>query len=407
MQTFKVGGAVRDTIMGLTPSDNDWVVVGSYPDELLAKGFTQVGKDFPVFLHPETKDEWALARTERKSGSGYKGFTVNFDRSVTLEEDLMRRDLTMNAIAQDEHGNYVDPYGGIEDIKNKVIRHVSDSFKEDPVRVLRVARFAARYQFTVHPDTMSLMKEMVASGEVDHLVSERVWQEFAKGLMEAKPSTMFETLRECGALKVIFPELDALWGVPQRPEHHPEVDTGIHTMMVIDMASRLGFDLSVRFACLVHDLGKGTTPAEMLPKHHGHEQRSRDLAEAVSARLRVPNEIRELALLNADEHTNIHRSEELNHKALNRLFERCGAYKFPVRFKKMLQACEADARGRATLEERPYTPASYLGSLLDHVLGMDMKAVSAQAIAHGLVGEKVGAFIRSSRVLRLRAIMKP
>lgn len=311
MQIYMVGGAVRDKLLGRPVNDHDWVVVGATPGQMLALGYLPVGRDFPVFLHPETREEYALARTERKSGRGYRGFVVQSSPDVTLEEDLARRDLTINAIAvgadPSSAAGHFDPYGGERDLQDRVLRHVTDSFREDPVRILRVARFAARFtDFTVAPETMQLMREMVAHGEADHLVAERVWQELARGLMEEKPSRMFEVLRECGALKVVLPEVDRLWGVPQRPEYHPEVDTGVHLTMVLDMAARLTTPLTVRFACLVHDLGKGTTPADMLPRHIGHEQRSAKLLKGLCERLRVPTECRETADVVAREHGNIH-----------------------------------------------------------------------------------------------------
>lgn len=329
-----------------------------------------MGRDFPVFLHPQTHEEYALARTERKSGRGYRGFAVQASPEVTLEEDLSRRDLTINAIAQPAdaagasasdpsatHG-LCDPYGGVRDLQARVLRHVTDAFREDPVRILRVARFAARFtDFTVAPETLALMREMVEAGEVDHLVAERVWQELARGLMEPAPSRMFEVLRACGALAVLLPELDRLWGVPQRAEYHPEVDTGVHVMMVLDMAARLQAPLAVRFACLVHDLGKGTTAADVLPRHIGHETRSAELLRDVCERLRVPVDCRETADVVAREHGHIHRSADLNAAALVRLLERCDALRKPARFAEVLLACECDARGRLGFEETPYPSA--------------------------------------------------
>src|SRR4051812_19918057 len=296
MQTYRVGGAVRDALLGLPVNDRDWVVVGATPQEMITNGYLPVGKDFPVFLHPETREEYALARTERKTARGYHGFAFHSEPNVTLEQDLARRDLTVNAMAQDERGRLIDPFGGQADLKKRVLRHVTHAFREDPVRILRVARFAARFaDFSLAPETLALMREIVAAGEVDALVAERVWQELARGLMEDKPSRMFEVLRECGALEKLLPEVERLWGVPQRADYHPEVDTGVHMMMVMDMSARLRAPLAVRFACLTHDLGKGTTPVEELPRHIRHEERSARLLKDVCERLRVPTECRELA----------------------------------------------------------------------------------------------------------------
>ena len=357
--------------MGLPVQDRDWVVVGATPQQMVDLGYLPVGKDFPVFLHPTTHEEYALARTERKTAPGYKGFAVHAAPDVTLEQDLARRDLTINSIADysintgtsGTNDALIDPYDGQKDIQAKILRHVTDAFREDPVRILRVARFAARFaDFTVAPETLQLMQDMVAHGEADHLVAERVWQELAKGLMEASPSRMFDLLRDCHALKVLLPELDALWGVPQRADYHPEIDTGIHVMMVLDMAARLNAPLPVRFACLVHDLGKGTTPADVLPKHIGHEERSAKLAKGVCQRLRIPTECRELADVVAREHGNIHRSGDFNAAAIVRLLERCDAFRKPLRFADILLACECDARGRLGLNESAYPQRPRLGS---------------------------------------------
>jgi tRNA nucleotidyltransferase (CCA-adding enzyme) len=320
MKLWMVGGAVRDALLGLPVNDRDWVVVGATPQELVDAGYVPVGRDFPVFLHPITKEEVALARTERKSAPGYRGFVVHADPSVTLEEDLLRRDLTINAMAQDPHGTLVDPYGGQRDLRDKVLRHVSPAFAEDPVRILRLARFAARYRdFSIAPETTALMQQMVGHGEVDALVPERVWQELSRGLMEVRPSRMFEVLRQCGALARLLPEVDRLWGVPQRPEYHPEVDTGVHLMLVLDMCARMDTSLPVRFACLGHDLGKGSTPSDVLPRHIGHEQRSVKLVHALCERWRVPAACRELAEVVAREHGNVHRSGEIGAAALRGL----------------------------------------------------------------------------------------
>ncbi|MBK6650260.1 MAG: multifunctional CCA addition/repair protein [Betaproteobacteria bacterium] len=359
MQIYMVGGAVRDGLLGLPVMDRDWVVVGATPEQMAAIGFLPVGKDFPVFLHPKTKEEYALARTERKTAPGYKGFVVHAEPTVTLEEDLSRRDLTINSIAKNTDTDYrndlIDPYNGQRDLRQKVLRHVTEAFREDPVRILRVARFAARFtDFTVAPETRELMREMVAAGEVDALVPERIWQELARGLMEAQPSRMFEVLRDCGALKRLLPEVDRLWGVPQRADYHPEIDTGVHVMMVLDMSARLNASLPVRFACLTHDLGKATTPADVLPRHIGHEERSLHLIKPLSQRLRVPTDCRELAEVVAREHGNIHRCEGISPAATVRLLERCDAFRKPERFTDILQACECDIRGRLGLEDAPY-----------------------------------------------------
>jgi len=400
---YMVGGAVRDRLLGRPVNDHDWVVVGATPEQMVAQGFVAVGRDFPVFLHPETHEEYALARTERKSGRGYRGFVVQTSPDVTLEEDLARRDLTINAIAvgADETGveAIFDPYDGRRDIAQRLLRHVTDAFREDPVRILRVARFAARFtDFSVAPETMQLMREMVQHGEADHLVAERVWQELSRGLMEAQPSRMFAVLRECGALAVVLPELDRLWGVPQRAEYHPEVDTGVHVMMVLDMAARLSAPLAVRFACLVHDLGKGTTPQDVLPRHIGHEQRSSKLLQAVAERLRVPVDCRELADVVAREHGNIHRSSELGAAALVRLLERCDAIRKPARLDEILLACECDARGRLGYEDAPYPQRARINAALAAVQSVVTSSIAAQAAAQGLQGAKVGERIHAARV---------
>lgn len=406
MQIYLVGGAVRDRLLGRPVHDRDWVVVGATPATMEAEGFLPVGRDFPVFLHPETREEYALARTERKSGHGYRGFAVHAAPDVTLEEDLSRRDITINSIAEGPHGasapGLFDPYGGVRDIEARVLRHVTDAFREDPVRILRVARFAARFtDFHVAPETMQLMREMVAAGEADHLVPERVWQELARGLMEARPSRMFEVLRDCGALAVLLPEVARLWGVPQRAEYHPEVDTGIHLMMVLDMAARLQAPLAVRFACLTHDLGKGTTPADVLPRHIGHEARSARLLQAVAERLRVPVDCRETADVVAREHGNIHRSGELGAAALLRLLERCDALRKPERFADVLRACECDARGRLGFEEAPYPQRSRLAAALAAARAVATGPIAAEAARTGLGGPQVGEAIRRARIQAL------
>ena len=408
MQIYMVGGAVRDKLLGRPVNDHDWVVVGATPEQMLALGYLPVGRDFPVFLHPDTREEYALARTERKSGRGYRGFVVQSSPDVTLEEDLARRDLTINAIAvgadPSSATGHFDPYGGERDLQDRVLRQVTDAFRVDPVRILRVARFAARFtDFTVAPETMQLMREMVAHGEADHLVAERVWQELARGLMEERPSRMFDVLRECGALKVVLPEVDRLWGVPQRPEYHPEVDTGVHLMMVLDMAARLATTLTVRFACLVHDLGKGTTPADMLPRHIGHEQRSAKLLKGLCERLRVPTECRETADVVAREHGNIHRSGELGAAALVRLIERCDGIRKPARFDDILLACECDARGRLGFDEAPYPQRQRLSEALAAVQSVATSVIAARAAESGVTGQKVGEMIHAARVRAVAA----
>ncbi len=399
---YLVGGAVRDQLLGRAQGDRDWVVVGSTPEAMTAQGYMPVGKDFPVFLHPQTKEEYALARTERKSGHGYRGFVVHASPEVTLEEDLARRDLTINAMAMNGEGRLIDPYGGQADLQARVLRHVSPAFAEDPVRILRLARFAARFEgFTVADETFALMRQMVAAGEVDHLVAERVWQELSRGLMEARPSRMFEVLRACGALARLLPELDRLWGVPQRADYHPEVDTGVHMMLVLDMAARLHASLPVRYACLGHDFGKGTTPADVLPRHLGHEMRSVDLLKAVNERLRVPVECRELAEVVAREHGNIHRSEGLDAAAVLRLLERCDAWRKPRRMHDILLACECDARGRTGFEELDYTQAARLKRALKLAESVNTPEVSAQALARGLAGPAIGQAIALARIQAL------
>ena len=413
-KVFKVGGAVRDALLGLPVNDTDWVVVGATPEQMSARGFVPVGRDFPVFLHPQTHEEYALARTERKNGMGYRGFVVHTAADVTLEEDLARRDLTINSIAApaDWTGNgdledLVDPYHGQQDLKNRVLRHVTDAFREDPVRILRLARFAARFtDFSVAPETMELMHEMVAAGEVDALVPERVWQEISRGLMEERPSRMFEILRECGALVRLLPELDKLWGVPQRAEYHPEIDCGVHAMMVLDMSARLQAPLSVRFACLCHDFGKGTTPADVLPRHIGHEQRSARLLLQVCERWRVPNDCKELAEVVAREHGNIHRSHELNAAALLRLLERCDAIRKPQRFEEALQACECDARGRLGFEDAAYPQRQRLGNALKAALAVETGPIAQAAAQRGLKGKAIGDAVSKAREQAIAAYLE-
>jgi tRNA nucleotidyltransferase (CCA-adding enzyme) len=416
MQVFLVGGAVRDALLGLPVQDRDWVVVGATPEELVAQGFVPVGKDFPVFIHPQTGEEYALARTERKSARGYRGFVVHAAPDVSLEQDLARRDLTINSIAAPADFSWardqfdsnfdalIDPHDGRGDIQRKVLRHVTDAFREDPVRILRVARLAARFpDFSVAPDTNRLMQAMVADGEVDALVSERVWQELARGLMTAQPSRLFDVLRACGALQKLLPEVDRLWGVPQAAEHHPEIDTGIHLMMVMDMSARLGAPLAVRFACLCHDLGKGTTPAETLPRHIGHEARSARLLKALCERLRVPNDCRELADIVAREHGNIHRSSELGGAALVRLLERCDAFRKPARFDEALLACECDARGRLGHDDAAYPQRQRLLLALHAAQSVDTSLVASTAQEAGADGRLIGEKVHAARVAAVNA----
>ena len=394
IHVYTVGGAVRDRLLGLPVQDRDYVVVGATPEEMAALGFRPVGRDFPVFLHPDSHEEYALARTERKTARGYRGFRVFSSSEVTLEEDLKRRDLTVNAMAEDERGHLVDPYGGRVDLDARVLRHVSPAFSEDPVRILRVARFAARFAgFRIAPETIELMRKMVRDGEVDALVPERVWQELARGLMEATPSRMFVVLRECGALAKLLPELDGLFGVPQPAEHHPEIDTGVHTLMAVDSAAAMGRSLPVRVAALLHDLGKGTTPPEAWPRHHGHEARSVALARAVCERLRAPAECRDLAILVARDHGNVHRAGELRPATVLELLERTDSFRRPERFAEFLQACEADFRGRGGHETRPYPQSPLLARALSAARGVDAGAVAAR------VGpEDIPAAIRSARL---------
>ena len=406
MKTYLVGGAVRDALMGRAGADRDWVVVGSTPEEMVRQGFVPVGRDFPVFLHPQTQEEYALARTERKTARGYHGFSIHAAPDVTLEQDLARRDLTINAIAQDDNGQRVDPYGGERDIAQKVLRHVTEAFREDPVRILRVARFAARFpDFTLAPDTLALMQDMVQDGEVDALVSERVWQELARGLMGVQPSRMLQVLRACGALQRLLPEVDALYGVPQRAEHHPEVDTGIHLEMVLDQCARLQAPLEVRFACLCHDLGKATTPVDVLPRHIGHEQRSVKLLQKVSQRWRVPVHCKELAEVVAREHGHIHQSLDFSAEAMLRLLVRCDALRRPERFAQVLLACECDARGRLGLENRDYPQRTRLLQWLAAAQSVDSAQISALALANGLQGEAIGKAIDAARCAAIQAAM--
>lgn len=397
MKIYEVGGAVRDTLLGLPVRDRDWVVVGATPEAMIAQGYQPVGRDFPVFLHPNTHEEYALARTERKSAPGYRGFAVHADPGVTLEEDLLRRDLTINAIARAADGQRIDPYGGQRDLAAKVLRHVSPAFAEDPVRILRVARFAARFSdFSVAPETLALMQAMVKSGEVDALVPERVWQELARGLMEAAPQRMIAVLRECGALQKLLPEVDALFGVPQRPEYHPEIDTGAHLLLCLEQAAARQLSLPARFAVLCHDLGKATTPADILPRHHGHEQRSAELVGPLCQRLRVPNDCRDMALAVARHHGNAGRAAELRPETLLALFHDIGALRDAQHLKNFLDACEADYCGRLGYENREWQMRAYLEAQFAAV-----QAVDAGAIAKASAPSAIAEAVRQARVAAL------
>ncbi|GAB3469286.1 multifunctional CCA addition/repair protein [Massilia terrae] len=407
MKTYVVGGAVRDELLGLPVSDRDHVVVGATPEQMIAAGFRPVGKDFPVFLHPKTQEEYALARTERKTAPGYHGFVFHTEPSVTLEDDLVRRDLTINAMARAEDGSVIDPCHGQRDLQARLFRHVSPAFAEDPVRILRVARFAARFpEFRVADETRALMRHMVDQGEADALVPERVWQEIARGLMEQKPSRMFEVLRDCGALERIMPELDALWGVPQPPRHHPEVDTGVHTLLVIDYAAERGFELPVRFAALVHDLGKGATPDAAWPSHHGHEGMGAELVAALSKRLRVPNDCRDLALMAAREHGDVHRALELRANTMVSLFERCDGFRKPDRFKQLLLAAECDYRGRGgdghEMRSRDYPQGPHLLKALAAARAVDAGAVAARC---GEDRARIPEAVHAARVSAVKAAL--
>ena len=418
MEIYAVGGALRDELLGLPVKDRDWVVVGATPQDMLARGFVAVGRDFPVFLHPQTHEEYALARTERKTAPGYAGFAFHAAPGVTLEQDLVRRDLTINAMARDQAGAIIDPHHGRADLAARLLRHVSPAFAEDPVRILRVARFAARFaDFSIAAETMELMRGMVDAGEVDALVPERVWQELARGLMENQPSRMFGTLRDCGALVRLLPELDALWGVPQRADYHPEIDTGVHVMMVIDMSARLAAPLPARFAALVHDLGKALTPADILPRHHGHEMKSVALLEGICERWRVPTDCRDVARLVARFHGDLHRVGELRPETRLTVLERCDALRRPDRFDLILLACEADYRGRLGSEERDYAAAGAWRAALDAVRAVDAGAIARLTAARTTAAratttsaeaqadpQAIACAISAARVDALRAI---
>jgi tRNA nucleotidyltransferase (CCA-adding enzyme) len=406
MQVYLVGGAVRDALLGLPVRERDWVVVGATPDELAAQGYLPVGRDFPVFLHPQTREEYALARRERKTGPGYHGFNFQASPEVTLEDDLRRRDLTVNAIAQDAQGRLIDPYGGQRDLERRALRHVSEAFVEDPVRILRVARFAARFSplgFRVAPETLALMKSMVESGEADALVAERVWAETVRALAEPAPQVYFEVLRQCGALKVVFPEIDRLWGIPQPARWHPEIDTGIHVMLVLKAAAKLSDSARVRFAALTHDLGKGTGDRSRWPSHHGHEERSVELVNALCERLRIPVDFRELAALAARWHGLCHRALELRASTVVDLLERLDAFRRPERFAECLLACEADYRGRAGMAERPYPQADFLRAARAAAVAITLPE-SERATA---TGAEVGRRLRALRVSAVKALPRP
>jgi tRNA nucleotidyltransferase (CCA-adding enzyme) len=401
MQIYLVGGAVRDELLGLPVRERDWVVVGARPEELQAQGFKPVGKDFPVFLHPRSGEEYALARTERKTGRGYRGFETQFSPDVTLEQDLERRDLTINAIAKDpDGGGLIDPFGGQRDLGERVLRHVSGAFVEDPVRVLRVARFAARFAplgFKVAPETLGLMREIAARGELDALVSERVWQETQRALEMPTPARFFEVLRDAHALPIIFPELHALFGVPQPEQWHPEIDTGVHTLMVVEQAAKLSDDPVVRFAALTHDLGKGTTPPSEWPRHIAHELRGVALVEAMCDRLKIPNAYRELAVLVSRYHLHAHRVTELRDSTLLEVLERLDAFRRPARFEQWVLACEADARGRKGLENRQYPQADHLRRARDTVAKVALDAAERD----GLDGPQIAEKLRKARLAAL------
>lgn len=405
MQTYLVGGAVRDDLLGLAVHDRDWVVVGADAAMMMAAGFRAVGRDFPVFIHPKTGEEYALARTERKTAKGYAGFQFYAEKDVSLEQDLLRRDLTINAMAQDTAGNLIDPFGGQEDLKNGILRHVSPAFAEDPVRILRIARFAARFDFSIAPETMDLMRQMVQNGEVDALVAERVWQEWQKGLMEKHPRRMIEVLRECGALAVIAPEIDALFGVPQRADFHPEIDTGEHTLLVLQRAAAMNLTLAERYAALLHDLGKALTPQEILPRHIGHDVRGVPAVRAINTRWRVPNQCAQLAELVCRLHIRIHQVAEIKHaNAVLRLFQEADAIRREERFEQLLRVCQADAQGRLGKEDTPYFQAAYWRKLLNAALCIDTKTIVKQCQEEKLP-EKIAERIEKARKNAIQTVL--
>lgn len=401
MQIYKVGGAVRDRLLGRPVSEVDWVVVGASAEQMLALGYRPVGADFPVFLHPQSGDEYALARTERKSGRGYGGFTFHASPEVTLEEDLIRRDLTVNAMAEDDQGRLIDPYGGQRDLQARVLRHVSPAFAEDPLRVLRVARFAARYAplgFTVAPETQALMRELAESGELSALTPERSWKEISRALMEPRPDLFVQVLRDCGALAELLPEVNALFGVPQPPAHHPEIDTGVHVLAVLRQCAEHDQPLSVRWACLLHDVGKGLTPEDEWPRHIAHEHKGLELIQAVNERCKAPRDCAELALLVGELHTHGHRARELRASTLLELLKRFDVFRRPQRFAEFVAACEMDARGRLGLEQRDYPQARYLLGAADAA-----RAVAVQPLlAQGFKGAELGAALDRERLRALQ-----
>lgn len=403
-----MGGSVRDELLGLPVKDHDYVVVGSTPEEMVRLGYRPVGKDFPVFLHPVTKEQYALARTERKISRGYKGFEIFTTPQVTLQEDLVRRDLTINAIAKDCNGNIIDPFNGVADLEAGILRHISPAFSEDPVRILRTARFAARFRFRIAPETLTLMSDMVHNGEVEALVPERVWQEISRGLMENNPSRMFYMLRECGALSRILPEIDVLFGVPQPAHAHPEIDTGVHTMMVIDFAASRNYALPTRFAALLHDLGKGTTPPEEWPRHHGHEQRSVQLVQNLCERIRVPKDERNLAVLVAQLHGKVHRAEELKAATVADLLHAVDAYRKPGRFQTFLLACASDFHGRPGYAERPYPPITLLNRAFTAAQSIDAGAIAAslkdKITDNALLPNAINTKVREARIAKIRQV---
>lgn len=405
IQYYLVGGAVRDRLLGRPIKDRDWVVTGATPEAMQALGFRPVGKDFPVFLHPKTHEEYALARTERKTARGYHGFEFYTDPNTTLVEDLQRRDLTINALAETPEGDVIDPYGGQADLAQRLLRHVSAAFAEDPVRILRVARFHARYAqygFTVAPETLELMHTMVQAGEVDSLVPERVWQELEAALQEPNPECFIQTLRDCGALKVLFPEIERLFGVPQSEQHHPEIDTGIHTLMVLQRATQLSQSTCIRFAALTHDLGKGLTPSDILPAHHGHEERSFDLVQSLCQRYRAPKQFQHLAELTARYHTHIHRALEQQAKTCLSVLEACDAFRKPERFEDLLIACQADSQGRLGFENRPYPQADFFRAVLATCQTVDVQAI----IQQGFKGEQIRERLHRERITVTKQVIQ-
>ena len=400
MQIYQVGGAVRDELLGNEVKDRDWVVVGSTPEEMTALGYKTVGKDFPVFIHPDTGEEYALARTERKTGPGYRGFVFDTSGEITLEQDLQRRDITINAIARDENGNLIDPFNGLKDLERKIIRHVSAAFVEDPLRVLRVARFAAQLNFPVAEETLSLLKELSAANELETLAPERIWLETEKALKAPQPRRYFEMLRECNALVTLFPEIDRLFGIPQPERYHPEIDCGVHTLMVLEQATKLSTGTEVRFAALVHDLGKATTPQKIWPSHHGHGERGVELISELCERLRIPNRYRDLATIVARYHLNCHRIDEMSPAVILGKLEGLDAFRRPDRFAQFLLACEADARGRKGLEQRDYRQAELFMKYRAACLSVNTKSLDTQ----GLKGTQIAEHIRARRIEAIKEV---